>query len=179
MLMRRARAGSGDSGATRLETGPPRVEIYLHAGQVVASAEPKVVMTILGSCVAVCIWDPVTGIGGMNHFVLPECAATLRSDRFGNIAIQSLLRRLEALGCRRRSLQAKVFGGARVLGRSDRARVDLGQTNVELALRVLATEKTPVVASDVGGDRGRKLIFRTADGAAWVKRIERFPDGDG
>jgi chemotaxis protein CheD len=185
MLMRRGgtdrRQGAAGQRTAASDAAPPRPDLYLHAGQIVASCNPKVVMTILGSCVSICLWCAASECGGINHFVLPGSARGASSDRFGDTANRSLLRKLESLGCKRRYLQAKVFGGARVLGEPDLAKpsTDLGRSNIELALSFLKREGVPVVAQDVGGHYGRKLIFRTYDGAAWVKRIERLSDGDG
>jgi chemotaxis protein CheD len=182
MLMRRGgedRRRGAAAGRKQPDSPPPRPDLYLHAGQVAASNNPLVVMTILGSCVSVCLWCSASESGGINHFVLPGSARGASSDRFGAVANRSLIRKLESLGCQRRHLQAKVFGGARVLGDPAKPLTDLGRSNIELALTFLKREGIPVVAQDVGGHYGRKLIFRTHDGAAWVKQIERLSNGDG
>jgi len=151
---------------------PSRPLVYLHAGQVVVSREPSAVTTILGSCVAVCLWDPLLGAGGMNHFLLPHWAGNGDSSpRFGNVAVQGLVQQMLRLGSRTANLQAKVFGGACVLG-AFRARAEhLGTKNVQVARAVLAAEGIPIVAEDAGGDRGRKVIFHTDDGTVWIRRL--------
>ena len=146
--------------------------LYLHAGQIHASADPCRVTTILGSCVAVCVWDPESRVGGVNHFLLPFCADNaLATPRFGNVAVARLVERVLALGGRRGRLRAKVFGGACVIEAFRAGGRHLGQKNVEAALRVLDERAIPVVASDVGGQRGRKLVFDTGAGAAWVRGL--------
>ena len=150
-----------------------RQAIYLHPGQLAVSAEPTVVTTILGSCVAVCVWDGASGIGGVNHFVLPFGAATDDGTfRFGNVATEELIGRVLGLGARRQGLRAKVFGGASISGAFP-AGVEgtIGARNVERALLVLARQGVPVEASDTEGGRGRKLLFHTDDGSAWVKEL--------
>ena len=145
---------------------------YLHAGQLAAATAPTLLTTILGSCVAVCVWDGGAGVGGMNHFLLPHWVGNgLASPRFGNIAVGSLIEQLVALGGRWAHLRAKVFGGACVLVGAAASGNHLGSRNVETALKILAREEIPVVARDVGGRRARKLLFQTDDGAAWVKRL--------
>jgi len=156
-----------DAPVTREQQDRP--SFYLHPGRIHASAEPVAVTTILGSCVAVCLWDPTTKIGGINHFVLPQHVSNGESSpRFGNIAMEWLVEQLTSRGCRVRNLTAKVFGGASVL--SNMAR-NIGQDNVTLALAHLAELGITVVAQDVGGKRGRKLVFHTDDGNAWVQEL--------
>lgn len=157
--------------------GAPSPDVYLHAEQVFVSGSPKTVMTILGSCVSVCLWDPYLNAGGINHFLLPYHSNT-RQDvgRYGNVAIRLLLERMDSLGCRRRTLLAKIFGGARIALTSPGNEIHLGQKNVDLALSLLERENISVVARDVGGVLGRKVLFNTGDGAAWVKTIGEGSD---
>ena len=149
-----------------------RRAVYLHPGQVFVSPEPAEVTTILGSCVAVCVFDPVLRMGGTNHYLLPHWVGNGTSAaRFGNVAVRSLIEKLLALGGQKQNFQAKVFGGACVIdafhGRGDH----LGTKNSELALKLLQQEGIPVVADDVGGRRGRKVVFHTDTGLALVRLI--------
>lgn len=150
-----------------------RAAFYLHPGQLYVSSEPTVVTTVLGSCVSVCLWDPLLGFGGINHFLLPHWAGsdTAFSLRYGNVAVQQLIDRLLALGCRKRNLLAKLFGGACVIDAIRRGENHLGMKNVKIARKLLAEMGIEVAAEDIGGRRGRKLIFQTDDGAAWVKLL--------
>lgn len=148
---------------------PGRRAVYLHAGRVHVAAEPTAVTTILGSCVAACLFDRVAGVGGVNHYLLPIPTRRDSSAEFGEHAMRELLERTLAAGARRDALEAKVFGGACVV-RALRGR-DLGAENAELALRFLEGERIPVTHRDVGGDRGRKLVFLTDDGSAWVRHL--------
>lgn len=148
----------------------PRADVYLHPGQLYVSADPSAVTTILGSCIAVCLWDPVLRVGGTNHYLLPECGSGSSSPRFGNVAIRRLVEGMLSLGSQEQHLRAKVFGGACVLdafvGGSH-----LGAKNADLGLRILREEGIPVVAEDVGGRRGRKVVFHTDSGLALVRLI--------
>jgi len=153
---------------------PGMGSVYLHSGQIHVSAAPCRVTTILGSCVAVGIFDPATGVGGLNHFLLPRGHAGSASSapRFGNLAVGQLVAAVVAAGGRRDGLRAKVFGGACVLAafKKDKGQ-HLGSRNVEVAREVLRVEGISVIAEDVDGNNGRKLIFQTHDGAAWVRSL--------
>jgi chemotaxis protein CheD len=151
---------------------PAERRAYLHAGRLFASTQPTAVTTILGSCVAVCLWDPRLEVGGINHFLLPHWVGNgLASPRFGNVAVGSLIEQLLGFGSRKQDLQAKLFGGASVLGASAREEAHLGKRNVEIARKLLGQEGILVVAEDVGGRQGRRLIFHTEHGTAWVRPL--------
>jgi chemotaxis protein CheD len=146
-----------------------RASAYLHGGQVAVAAQPTAITTVLGSCVAVCLYDPVARVGGMNHFLLPHHVERERSPRFGTVAVPQLLEGLLGAGAHHGHVKAKVFGGSSVLS-AFRHR-NLGDENAELALRLLADAGVEVVERDLGGQRGRKLIFHTDDGTAWVRHL--------
>jgi chemotaxis protein CheD len=157
-----------------MTAGPECRSVYLHPGQLVATREPTQVTTILGSCVAVCLWDPAGRLGGINHYLLPYGSEDGGGSpaRFGNLAIRMLVDAVLRLGARKVSLAAKLFGGACVLDAfdGDGAR-HLGARNVDSAVSALEQEGIPVVAADTGGRRSRKLVFRTDDGTVWLKAI--------
>ena len=162
----------GDRLELPAEDGGTRKAVYLHPGQVFVSPDPAEVTTILGSCVAVCVFDPVLRLGGTNHYLLPHWVGNgLSSTRFGNVAVRSLIDKVLALGGQKENLQAKVFGGACVLDAFHGRAEHLGTKNADLALRTLRQEGIPVVADDVGGRRGRKVIFHTDTGLALVRLI--------
>ena len=149
-----------------------RMNIYLHPGQMFISSEPAQVTTIVGSCVAVCLWDSVKRIGGMNHFLLPYTVENGNSSlRFGNVAVRKLVDRLLKLGSSASSLQAKLFGGACVIEAFKAKEDDLGKQNIRIAREILAFDGIPVISEDVGGLLGRKLIYQTDSGTAWIKLL--------
>ena len=155
-----------------LPAGPREGDVrtsYLHPGQVAAFAEPTRVTTVLGSCVAICLYDERACIGGLTHFVLPDISTSDPSSRYAGPAFRDLLTRLRDLGARASSLQAKVFGGSDTFRFSGEATV--GARNVEAARALLELSGIPLVAEDVCGSFGRKLLFDTGDGAAWVRRL--------
>jgi chemotaxis protein CheD len=149
-----------------------RKKIYLHPGQLYAIGESAAVTTILGSCVAVCLYDPVTQIGGVNHFLLPVAGTGgPKSPRFGNVAVPDLVDKVVKLGAEPKRLQAKLFGGANVIEAFRDRENHLGTQNVRIARELLAAEAIPVISEDVGGQKGRKLVFLTNDGSAWIKEL--------
>jgi len=147
--------------------GRARETVYLHPGEVRVVTEPTALVTVLGSCVSVCLFDLDAGVGGMNHYLLPHSAVE-RSARFGAAAISLLLQEVLARGASRWSLRAKVFGGANSIRVPPGGR-NLGEENAALAFRLLAEAGVPVLEQDVGGTRGRKLVFHTDAGSAWVR----------
>lgn len=143
---------------------------YLFPAEIFVSSEPTLISTVLGSCVAVCLWDSRAGIGGMNHFLLPLWNGDgLATPKYGNIAIRQLVEKVVAKGGERKNIQAKVFGGAAMWSTSD-GLFAIGLRNVELAQQQLKELQIPVVAADVGGTQSRKIFFNTGDGSVLLRR---------
>lgn len=153
------------------ETTPAPRRVYLYAGQVFSSAAPALVTTVLGSCVAVCLTDRAAGVGGVNHFSLPHPAGAASSARFGSVAVPRLIEEVLAAGAQRGRLEAKVFGGACLLPESAARGDHLGAQNVRLAFRLLWNEGIAVLAEDVEGRQGRRVLYHTSSGVAWVRRL--------
>ena len=138
--------------------------IYVHPGRLYVGRGDEQVTTILGSCVSVCLHDPVAGIGGLNHFLLPHSPPeTEASPRYARAAVESLVHLMVSEGARSSRLQAHIVGGARVLFAFPDQN-HLGLRNAEAASALLAEHRIPVMSSDVGGDRGRKLVFVPRNG---------------
>jgi chemotaxis protein CheD len=143
-------------------------QVYVQPGEVRWSVEPCVFKTVLGSCISVCLWDPVHGIGGLTHFILPHDRAATGDTRFADVAVPRLAGKLRGLGCS--MLVAKVFGGAAVLPKGHKLTV--GDSNTEAALALLREQRIDVVAQRTGGDHGIVLQFFTASGAVQVREIK-------
>jgi chemotaxis protein CheD len=162
---------SAGEGSTNSSSGSQ----FLHIGQICVSTKPQSVVLILGSCVAVCIWDPLSGIGGATHYLLPTWDGKgTPSARYGNVAISELLQGLLDAGARREQLRAKVFGGGRLFETGPKGSGnanDLGARNIEVASELLANERIPSDASRVGGNRGKRIVFRTDTGEATVHEL--------
>jgi chemotaxis protein CheD len=149
---------------------------FLHAGQVFVSAEKESIVLILGSCVAVCIWDPANGIGGATHYLLPSWDGKgLESARYGDVAVSILLQKLLEAGANRGQLRAKVFGGGCLFDsmreRGSNKEQHLGSRNVEVAHEILTKARIPVVSTEVGADRGQRIVFRTYSGESIVRTL--------
>jgi chemotaxis protein CheD len=149
---------------------------FLHAGQVFVSAKGQSVVLILGSCVAVCIWDPANGIGGATHYMLPTWDGKgVQSPRYGDVAVSVLLQKLLDAGADRRQLRAKVFGGGCMFNSmrdaNSHREQHLGSRNVDVALEMLLKARIPVVSTEVGADRGQRIVFRTGSGESLAKTL--------
>jgi len=154
------------------EPTPPVAALYLHPGDVHVTVRPTQLTTILGSCVSVCLFDARARVAGMNHFLLPRAPENaVASTRYGDVAMDVLVARMLSLGASRDRMIAKLFGGANVLRAFGEGELHIGLANVELARLALERQGIAVGAEDVGGPRGRKLVFVAPDGAAWVRVI--------
>jgi len=144
--------------------------VYLYPGQLFTASQPLMVSTILGSCVAVCLWDEDASIAGINHYLLPNDPVRGHSDlRYGNIAIRKLIDDMVSAGAKTQRMVAKIVGGASILGSSSRQ--SIGDQNVAVARQLLEKHGIPIGAEQTGGQRGRKLVFHTGNGCAYSKEI--------
>lgn len=149
-------------------------QYFLYPSTLYASGTPCMVTTILGSCIAVCLYDPVLRIGGINHFMLPLWNGEgLASPKYGNIAIEKLVEKMHQIGCKNGSLVAKVFGGGEVIEASS-MHFSIGERNIKIALKLLEGYRIPVIASSVGGKLGRKILFNTGSGEVKHRFIEKI-----
>ena len=133
------------------------------------SSEPLALATVLGSCVAACIYDPTACVGGMNHFMLPDAAPGDGSARYGAHAMELLINALLKSGASRQRLQAKVFGGGNVL--PGMTLDPIGTRNGNFVLNYLTAERIPIVAQDLFGVQPRKVCFFVRTGRTLVKRL--------
>jgi chemotaxis receptor (MCP) glutamine deamidase CheD len=159
--------------ASRIIDFGGRRQHEIHIGGIFASGEPAVVRTVLGSCVAVCLRDPRSQIGGMNHFMLPQGGSDdLVSARYGVHAMELLINDCMKLGADRRRFEAKVFGGGHVLQMRE-SDGNVPQRNIMFALQFLDTENIPIVARDLGGYAAREVLFFTDSGRILLKRLQK------
>lgn len=142
---------------------------YLYPGTIFAHRERHLVTTILGSCIAVCVWHEKSGVGGINHFLLPLWNGDgLPTPKYGNVAINRLVEKIRTIAGGG-TLIAKVFGGASMWSQTSGA-LAVGERNVELAFNTLEDMKIKVVSQDIGGGMGRKIIFDTESGTVLLRR---------
>jgi chemotaxis protein CheD len=151
---------------------------FLYPSALFASREPHVVNTILGSCVGVCLYDPILKYGGINHYMLPLWNGQgLASPKYGNIAINKLVEKMISFGSNPITLKAKVFGGANIF-ESNLLQFQIGERNIAIAMDLLKEYKIQVIGSSVGGTIGRKIQYFTHTGAVHQKMIEKRVSND-
>jgi chemotaxis protein CheD len=145
----------------------------------ITSKADEVLVTVLGSCVAACIRDPYAGVGGMNHFMLPQNKSggwgnELRSARFGNFAMEKLINELIKAGATRDRMEVKVFGGGNVTDTSNA----VGTDNADFVLHYLEAEGLHCAAQDLGGQLPRRIHYYPSTGRV-VRRLLSGSDSPG
>ncbi len=141
---------------------------YLYPGDLFVNRKPHRVTTLLGTCVAVCLWDKELNVGGINHYLLPNSAEkTDEPLKYGNTSIKLLIHKLITMGAKKENLRAKVIGGAQ---NADNY-FDTGRQNVFVAIQILTDEGIPIVGKNVGGKLGRKIVFFTHTGEVFMKML--------
>lgn len=157
----------------RAGSGAKMRRLHVVQGEQRVSDDPDTMLTtILGSCVAACIRDPVAGIGGMNHFLLPGSpsdSVDTQAHRYGVHAMELLVNALLARGARRERLEAKLFGGARMF----EGLTDIGSHNARFAERFLADEGIRYLGGSLLGEHGRKIQYWPVSGRAMQSLMER------
>ncbi|GAA3982188.1 chemoreceptor glutamine deamidase CheD [Comamonas faecalis] len=138
-------------------------------GEYFVANQNMVIMTVLGSCIAACLWDSRMRVGGMNHFMLPEGDSSDTSGRYGSYAMELLINEMMKLGARRETLQAKIFGGGAVM--ANFTTMNVGERNTRFVQDYLATERIPIIAEDVLDIHPRKVVYFPVTGKAMVKRL--------
>jgi chemotaxis protein CheD len=146
-------------------------------GEFYVTTRGEMIVTVLGSCISACVRDVKLGIGGMNHFMLPEQTeystdqwgsdGNTSATRYGNWAMEYLLNTLYKLGATKKNLEVKLFGGGQVLA----SMTDIGQRNILFAYEFLRKEGLEIVAADVGDIYSRKILYFPDTGAVKVRRI--------
>jgi chemotaxis protein CheD len=145
-------------------------------GEYYFTAKDMMIVTVLGSCVAACIRDRVSGVGGMNHFMLPESgdanSPVSASMRYGTYAMEVLINDLLKAGARRENLEAKVFGGGNVL--SGFLAINIGERNAQFVRRYLQTENIKIIAEDLNDVHPRKVYFFPRTGKVFVRKLNQL-----
>ncbi|HBE80225.1 MAG TPA: chemotaxis protein CheD [Firmicutes bacterium] len=154
----------------------------IYSGEYYISDDPHVVIyTLLGSCIAVCLYDELNCIGGMNHFMLPQAVEGqhLKEGCYGLQSLELMIKDLLNQGARYQNLKAKIFGGGKMVGFSSQKN-DISLANIRFALKYLESKQIPIIAKELGGTLGRKIYYVLADHSVYVQRLNRevnFSDG--
>lgn len=156
----------------------PRWNCYaakVKPGEFFVANSPMVLTTVLGSCIAACIYDPVKGYGGMNHFMLPASRSQGdmgRSLRYGLFAMEQLINELMKHGSQRENMQVKLTGGGDMM----RGFSSIGQQNIDFINQYAVDEGLNVLASDLGGDQARRVAFFPTEGRMLVNKMDHRED---
>lgn len=164
--------------------------LTIFAGEYYISSAQEVISTVLGSCISVCMYDPIKGVGGMNHFMLPESSVsseqyysqnrlnkeqmTENAMRYGMTAMEILIGELQKKGAQRLNLRAKIFGGGNVITRTTPG-ATVGDKNIGFARAYLKTEGIKIESENVGNTYGRKIFFLTGKNSVFVKKVALEP----
>jgi chemotaxis protein CheD len=153
-----------------------RFQYFLKPGYIFMSLEPTLIYTVLGSAVTVCLWDRKNRYGGLTHFIYPKISKPSEATaQYGNVAVLTLIKLLMADGSKKSSLEAQVFGGGDPV--SFHAET-LGGQNILMAKRILSLQGIPIISEDVGGSKGRKLVFKSDTNEAVVLKVDRLRQED-
>ncbi len=149
--------------------------VTIYSGDYYISNDQNVVIcTVLGSCIAVCLYDDLMRIGGMNHFMLPR-AWTRHVSEFGRYGLQSMeimLSKFYKMGTIHSNLKAKVFGGAKMFELAFAKSEDVAASNINFILNYLRQKQISIVARDLGGAAGRKIYFDLENNKVFLRRIQ-------
>ncbi|MBN2255914.1 MAG: chemotaxis protein CheD [Deltaproteobacteria bacterium] len=149
---------------------------FLEPGYIFIASEPTVISTVLGSSVAVCIYDRKRKTGGMNHFLFPEPDKGIEpTAQYGNAATTELIRMMKTDGSQIKHLESQILGGGY---NPDVSSIDIGRRNIMVARRVLTRHGIRVVSEDVGGAKGRKIVFHSNINEIAILKVDRIRRSD-
>lgn len=153
------------------KSGMPTAKIL--PGEFYVTGHDELITTVLGSCISACVRDPIAGIGGMNHFMLPLQNANSTTDnlsnaaRYGNFAMEQMINDILRNGGNRARLEIKIFGGGKVM----KGMTDVGKRNIDFAREYIELEAINLLAEDVGGMYPRKVVYSPKSGKARIKKL--------
>jgi len=153
---------------------PAKKQVSIHIGGLYATGNPVVIETVLGSCVAACLYDPASRIGGMNHILLPgkpDMKHFSENARYGINAMELLINRIMELGAYRQRIIAKVFGGSHLFPSISKEN-GTGIKNITFVMEFLKREKIKVISKNTGGHDSRRIYFHADTGDVFLKRTK-------
>jgi len=149
---------------------------FLKPGYILVPQVPTIISTVLGSCVAVCLYDGKRERGGMNHFQLPSTNKLKEATaRYGNVATLALIGMMINDGAKVKNLEAQIFGGAH---NAKTCPKNIGLENVRIARMILTRKHIRIASEDVGGEKGRKIVFNTASNEIAIVKVDKVRKGD-
>ncbi|MCK9363686.1 MAG: chemotaxis protein CheD [Syntrophales bacterium] len=151
-------------------------EYLLLPGYIFLNAEPSLISTVLGSNVAVSLWDQNKKRGGMANYLYPDCGVgDAATSRYGNVAIRHLARMLVQEGTKRKDIKAQIFGGAET---EERECIRIARRNVSIAKKIMLELRIEIISEDTGGSMGRKIVYNTEKNEAIVYKVNGLRGSD-
>jgi len=151
-------------------------DYFIEPGYILVAARPAIISGVLGSCVAVCLHDRKRKVGGMNHFLYPFIDDRRKATAvYGNVSTLALIRMMLSDGSRPKHLEAQIIGGAHNPAVSPK---NIGRENILMARKVLIRHRIGVTSEDVGGEKGRKVVFNTRQNEVAVMKVDNLRAGD-
>ena len=153
--------------------------VRIGMAEMLVAGNPTVITTTVGSCIALCMYDPINRIGGMVHIVLPRKADHSKEEKFDTLiryadkAVPALLSKLISRGAKKEFIRAKMAGGANMFPMFTHPILNIGMNNAEVVKKKLAELGVPLVAEDVGGNHGRIVEFDVGPGIMRVNTINK------
>ncbi len=142
---------------------------FINVGEIFVATKPTEIVTVLGSCVAVCLFDRVEQVGAMNHYLVPLWNGNgLESPKYGNISIPRLIETMQNIGCNIYNIEAKLFGGANI-NITNNENMMIGKKNVIIAKELMRQYNIKVVAEDTGGNSGRRIMLKSDTGKVMMR----------
>jgi len=155
---------------------PVNQDYFLKPGFIYLPNKPTTISTVLGSSVAISLYDKVLKLGGMNHFQFPYVESREKTTAlYGNISVLTLIRMMTANGSNISNLEAQIFGGA---FNSEYSKRDIGHDNLKTARNILNGKKIKIISEDIGGELGRKIVFNTGTYEIVILKVDRLRDSD-
>lgn len=149
---------------------------FLQPGYILVPDQSISISAVIGSGISVCIYDREKRVGGMNHFIFPYIAAKGKTTAlYGNIATITLLKIMLARESSIKDLEAQIYGGAYHPGKNNK---DIGRENIEIARKILLKNQISITSLDVGGEKGRKVVFNTNTNEVAILKVDRLRDMD-
>lgn len=149
-------------------------DYFLHQGYIYITNKPNNVYAVIGSCVVVCLWDKITHLAGLCHYKYPQAEQdTKNTPQYGNAAIPHLIKLMLEHGSKKIHIEAMLFGGA-----DQHYKTKTGNQNVSIAKKILKKHKIKIVSEDIGGIKGRKIIYHTATNQAVIYKVNNVRAAD-
>lgn len=153
-----------------------RINYLLEPGHIYVSLKPTLIMSVLGTCVSITLWDNRLHFGGMNYFLYPFTDdPKIACSKYGNVAISTLIKMMLEEGSKPKNIEAQILGGALPKGVKN---LSVSEENIRIARKTLDEKGISVISEDIGGHRGRKVVFDTLTGNVAIMKVPKIRKAD-